>query len=98
MLSALKAAWTRLAGGTATRSSGPDITPVAYQGYRILAAPIPEKGQYRTAGTIEKDTPEGVKTHKFVRADVAPSRESAVEFSIGKAKQIIDQLGDSMFE
>jgi hypothetical protein len=97
MLTALKAAWTRLAGGTATRSSEPAITTVEYKGYRILAAPIPEKGQYRTAGTIEKDTPEGVRAHRFVRADVAPSRESAMEFTIAKAKQIIDQLGDSMF-
>ena len=97
MLSALKAAWSRLVGGTAAGAQAPLSPPVEYKGYRIRAAPVAENGQYRTAGTIEKDTPEGLKEHRFVRADLSASREGAMEFSIAKAKQIIDQLGDRIF-
>jgi hypothetical protein len=46
---------------------------------------------------IEKDFPDGVKAHRFVRAETHPSRDDAVAFSITKAKQIIDQQGDRIF-
>jgi hypothetical protein len=97
MFSKLKAAWSRLGGGG---DGGSDVSPaeaVEYKGYRIRAMPQKEKDQYRTAGTIEKDTPEGVKEHRFVRADTYPSRDGAAAFSITKAKQIIDQQGDRIF-
>jgi hypothetical protein len=38
-----------------------------------------------------------VKTHRFVRADTYNGREDAIAFTIAKAKQIIDQVGDRMF-
>ncbi len=71
---------------------------VEYKGYRILPAPyLNNNSSYQTAGTIEKDTPDGVKRHEFVRADTYDSRDDAVAFTISKAKQVIDQLGDRMF-
>ena len=97
MLSKLKAAWSRLAGGGAGASDGPAIPAVEYKGYRIRPAPYRAKDQYQTAGTIEKDTPEGVKEHRFVRADTYPNRDDAIAFTISKAKQIIDQQGDRIF-
>lgn len=97
MLSKLKAAWTRLAGGSGGASNGPPIAAVEYKGYRITPTPIQSGGQYRTAGTIEKDTPDGVKEHRFVRADTCHGLEDAISFTVAKAKQIIDQQGDSIF-
>lgn len=97
MLSALKAAWSRLAGGASTASAGPPIPAVDYKGYRIRPAPYLSNGQYQTAGSIEKDTPEGLKEHKFIRADTYASRDDAITFTISKAKQIIDQQGDRIF-
>jgi hypothetical protein len=95
MLSKLKAAWARLTGGGATgEAEGP---PVEYKGYRIRPAPYRTDGHYQTAGIIEKDTPEGKKEHRFVRADTHPGREAAIEFAITKAKQIIDLQGDRIF-
>jgi hypothetical protein len=95
MLSKLKAAWTRLTGGgAAAEAEGP---PVEYKGYRIRPAPYRTDGHYQTAGIIEKDTPEGRKEHRFVRADTHPAREAAIEFAIAKAKQIIDLQGDRIF-
>ena len=97
MLSKLKAAWARLASREAATSDAPAAPAVEYKGYRIRPAPYRTKDQYQTAGTIEKDTPEGVKEHRFIRADTYGNRDDAIAFAITKAKQIIDQQGDRMF-
>jgi hypothetical protein len=97
MLSKLKAVLTRLASAGAGASDGPAPEPVEYKGYRIKPAPYRTKDHYQTAGTIEKDTAEGLKEHRFIRADTYQSREDAIAFTISKAKQIIDQQGDRIF-
>jgi hypothetical protein len=98
MLSKLKAAWSRLASGGAGASAGPAVPAVEYNGYRIKPAPYLNGSHYQTAGSIEKDTPEGVKEHKFIRADTYASRDDAIAFTISKAKQIVDQQGDAIFK
>jgi hypothetical protein len=97
MLTKLKAAWLSLTSGGGGASAETTIPAVEYNGYRIRPAPYRTKDQYQTAGTIEKDTPEGVKEHRFIRADTYNSRDDAVAFTISKAKQIIDQQGDRIF-
>jgi hypothetical protein len=98
MFSKLKAAWASLAG---TRGGGEADAPAApaveYKGYRIRPTPFRANGHYQTAGIIEKDTPEGVKEHRFIRADTHQSKEDAVTFAVSKAKQIIDLQGDKIF-
>ena len=86
MFSKLKAAWSRLAGGWGVGATEePPAPAVEYKGYRIRAAPYRTNGAYQTAGIIEKDTPEGVKEHRFIRADTHQGREDAmrVENSLG---------------
>jgi hypothetical protein len=95
MLSRLKEVWTRLVAGGAREE--PAAAVVEYKGYRIRPAPYWSKTHYQTAGSIEKDFPDGMKEHKFIRADTYASRDDAVAFSITKAKQLIDQQGDRMF-
>ena len=85
-------------GGAGSASEGPAIPAVEYKGYRIRPAPYRANNHYQTAGTIEKNTPEGVKEHRFIRADTYQSREDAIAFTLSKAKQIIDQQGDRIFE
>jgi hypothetical protein len=97
VLAKLKAVWARLAGGTVGSSDHPAIPAVEYKGFRILPAPYRSNNQYQTAGTIEKDTPDGLKEHRFIRADTYASRDDAVAFTVSKAKQIIDQQGDRIF-
>jgi hypothetical protein len=98
MFSKLKEAWARFTGGTgAGEAEVSDVPPTEYKGYRIRPTPFRSNGHYQTAGTIEKDTPEGVKEHRFIRADTHQSKEDAVAFVISKAKQIIDLQGDRMF-
>jgi hypothetical protein len=95
MFSKLKAALGRLAAP----AEAPPVLAVEYKGYRIQPGPYRNNnGAYQTAGTIEKDTPDGVKRHEFVRADTYDSRDDAISFTISKAKQVIDQLGDRMFK
>ena len=97
MLSKLKAAWSRLAAGSAAALNEPSIPAVEYEGYRIRPAPYRTKDHYQTAGSIEKDAPDGMKEHRFIRADTYASRDDAIAFTISKAKQIIDQQGDRIF-
>jgi hypothetical protein len=98
MLSKLKAAWSRLVSAQAGSASGASApAPVEYKGYLIKPTPYLSNGQYQTAGSIEKDTPEGLKEHRFIRADTYSGREDAIAFTITKAKQIIDHQGDRIF-
>jgi hypothetical protein len=96
MLAKLRQVFSRLS----SRGAGapePAVAPVEYKGYRIRPEPYRTENHYQTAGTIEKVTAEGVRAHRFVRADTYHSREDAIAFTITKAKQIIDQQGDRMF-
>jgi hypothetical protein len=98
MLSTLRTFWNRLGGGR--DRAGPEEAPAAaveYKGYRIRPAPYPARGQYQTAGVIEKDFASGVKEHRFVRAETHASRDAAGTFAIAKGKQIIDEQGDRIF-
>jgi hypothetical protein len=90
--------WKSLFGGGG--SSGSDSkasAPVEYNGFTIRAAPYKAEGQYQTAGTITKDVGGVAKEHKFIRADRHASYDDAVEFSLAKARQIIDQQGERIF-
>ena len=89
--------WKSLFGGGATESAEKASEPVEYNGFTTRAAPYKAEGQYQTAGTITKDVGGVVKEHKFVRADRHASYDDAVEFSLSKARQIVDQSGERMF-
>jgi len=94
MLSKLKSAWSRL---VAPPGDAPSAPAVEYKGYRIQPGPYLSNNVYQTAGAIEKDGPDGVKRHEFIRADTYANRDDAVAFTVLKAKQIIDTQGDRMF-
>ena len=98
MFAKLKAAWARLGGGSGgEEAAAPAGEAVEYNGYRIRPAPFSTNGQFQTAGVIEKDFPDGMKEHRFIRADTHPSRDDAIAFAIAKAKRIIDEQGDRVF-
>ena len=96
MFAKLKAAWTHISKGTNTLAERV-APPVEYNGYRIRPTPYRMNGQYQTAGIIEKEAPDGVKRHDFVRADTHQNIDDAVNFTISKAKQMIDMEGDRIF-
>ena len=92
--------WKKLfGGGGSSEASGPaaPAKSVEYNGFVIHAAPYKSEGQYQTAGTVEKEVGGERKEHKFIRADRFPSLDDAVEFSLTKGRQIVDEQGERMF-
>ncbi len=71
--------------------------PVEYKGFIIRAAPYKNDGQYQTAGTIEREINGVRREHRFIRADAYASYDDAVNFTLGKARQIIDLQGERIF-
>ncbi|MHA7777049.1 HlyU family transcriptional regulator [Roseibium sp. M-1] len=69
-----------------------------YDGYLIVAEPMPVNGQYQVAGRIEKQVGDTVKVHTFIRADTLPDEDGAANEMIRKAKMMIDQMGESLFD
>jgi hypothetical protein len=93
----VKGFFSRLFGGKSAASDAPGEA-VEYNGYRIRPAPFRAEGQFQTAGTVEKDFPEGTKEHRFIRAEKHASKEDAEAFAVTKGKQIIDERGDRIFD
>ena len=92
--------WKSLFGGAANSgqpASGKPAQEAEHNGFKIAAEPYAATGGFQVAGTISKEINGELKTHKFVRADTMSSLEEAANFSIVKAKQIIDQQGDRLF-
>ncbi len=89
----------RLFGGRSGEAEeAPAADAVEYKGFRIRPAPFKAEGQFQTAGVIERDSAEGLQEHHFVRAEKHASQDEAASFAITKAKQIIDERGERMFE
>ncbi len=91
--------WKKLfgGGGGSAAPAGPAQT-VEHKGYTIEARPYSEAGQFQVAGLIIKGEGEARREHKFIRADRFPTMDEAAEFSVTKARQIIDQQGDRLFD
>ena len=68
-----------------------------YNGYTLQPAPYQEAGQWQMCGVISRQVDGVLKEHRFVRADRFPSREDAIEFTLKKARQIVDLNGERLF-
>lgn len=80
------------------KPAGPEETPAeAYNGFSLQATPYQEAGQWQMCGVIAKEIGGVRKEHRFVRADRFPSREDAVDFTLKKARQIVDLNGERLF-
>ena len=92
----------KLFGGGGEKSGTPAVAApkkqLEYNGYVIKATPYKEQGQYQTCGTVSKEINGEMKEHRFVRADRFSDEDSAADHAILKGQQIIDQVGDRMFE
>lgn len=83
-------------GGNSPSEPAPAAT-VEHSGFTIHATPYQDKGQWQMCGVIEKEIAGELKSHRFVRADRFGSKETAAEFTLVKARQIIDQMSDKLF-
>ena len=71
---------------------------VEYEGYTIFAEPIAEGKSYRIAARITRSVDGEIKEHRLIRADTLTERDAAVDASIAKARQVIDQQGTRIFD
>ncbi|WP_269580641.1 HlyU family transcriptional regulator [Roseibium sp. Sym1] len=83
--------------GDGTKSAS-KAAPIDYNGFQIVAEPQQNNGQWQVSGRIEKQDGETKKVHTFIRADTLPEESAAATEMIRKAKMMIDQMGDSLFD
>ena len=82
-----------LLGGAAGIAQPQPSEPIDYKGFSIEAAPLNEDGKYRTAGFISGEINGEVKRVQFIRADQNSDLQAAIDHSVAKARQIIDEQG-----
>ncbi len=88
----------KLFGGGGSNGASEVAAEMIYEGYRIQATPMKEGGQFRLCGVISREIDGVVKEHKFIRADIFSSANEASEMVFQKAKQVISERGDGMFD
>ncbi|MBN9064118.1 MAG: hypothetical protein BGP06_10740 [Rhizobiales bacterium 65-9] len=98
-MSFLKSLFSKLSGGD---TGGAEEAPKAakeieHEGFTIRATPYKEAGQFQLCGVIAKTIGGEVKEHRFVRAERFPSLDDAVEMTLSKGRQIVDQNGERVF-
>jgi len=62
-----------------------------------MRRPIRRAASGSSAGVVEKTIEGELKSHRFVRADRFPGKDEAVDFTLVKGQQLVDQAGESVF-
>jgi len=94
----------RLFGGGGGREAGEPAAEAAavkeaeHNGFLIRATPYNEGGQYQTCGVISKEVNGVMKEHKFIRADKFANLDDAINVSLSKGRQIINEQGERIFD
>lgn len=70
---------------------------IEHKGFRVQATPFKQDGQFQTCGVVSKEIDGVVKEHRFVRADRFAGLDDAVDVSIRKGIQLIDEQGERLF-
>lgn len=85
--------------GTKEREEAPqsDTPDEVHKGVEVFARPAKEGGQWRICGLLRKEVDGVVVERRFLRADLLPDEETARSATLGKARLIIDQNGDSLW-
>ena len=86
--------WKKLFGGT---ESQPTAESVQIEGYTVTPASVAEGSQFRLAAMISKEIDGATKTHHLIRADLFMSAQEANDAALRKARQVIAEQGDAMF-
>ncbi|MBA5775778.1 hypothetical protein H2509_01410 [Stappia sp. F7233] len=88
---------SRLFGSGGEPSKGPDVPSVDHKGFTIRPTPRQADGQWQVVGVITKEIDGEVFEETFIRADKCGSSEEAVEITLRKGRQLIDEQGDRLF-
>ena len=68
-----------------------------YEGFEIRATPYEEEGKFQLCGVISREVDGVRREHRYVRADRFSTVEDAIDMTLFKGRQIIDQTGDRLF-
>jgi hypothetical protein len=71
---------------------------IEYEGFEVIAMPRAVKGGWSTEGVIRKHVDGEVREVAFIRADTCMSENDAVATAQNKARKIIDERGDKVFD
>jgi hypothetical protein len=83
--------------GSGAGKPAPAAEPETYEGFSIYPNPAKSDGGYRLGARIEKEIDGQLRVHEMMRADIFQSLDEAEQFSVRKARQLIDQQGLSIF-
>jgi hypothetical protein len=86
-----------LGGEASEPAAAKPAKQIEHKGFTVSATPYKNEGQYQTSGVVSKEIGGVVKEHKFVRADRFAGLDDAVEVSLKKGIQLIDEQGEKMF-
>ena len=86
----------KLFGGGAPKAEEP-VPTAEHAGFTIQATPYSHEGQWQMCGVISKEIAGEIKSHRFIRADKFGSKDEAAEWTLVKARQIVDQMGEKLF-
>ena len=87
----------KLFGGGDASPSKPAQKPETYKDFTITPEPMPADGQHRISAIITKEVNGELKSHHLIRADTLMTPEAAAEAAFEKARTLIDQQGDRLF-
>jgi hypothetical protein len=91
--------WSALFGGGRSGTAAAKLSdPVEYKGFVIQAAPYKNNGHYQCSGLIAREAGGVRKEHRFIRADAYANYDDAVNFTLSKARQIVDLQGERIFD
>ncbi|AEY02452.1 transcriptional activator HlyU [Oceanimonas sp. GK1] len=82
----------------ASAPAGPRFEPEEYKGFTIIPEPGAEGGQYRLQGRILQERDGEPREYRLIRADLLPTAEQAAELMVSKAKRLIDENGERLFD
>lgn len=80
--------------GKAEDAAGKEIE---HNGFLIRATPFKEGGQFQTCGVVSKEIDGVLKEHRFIRADRFAAFDDAVDVSLKKGRQLVDEQGERIF-
>ena len=84
-------------GGSNEEAGGKPAKQIEHKGFTISATPYKNDGQYQTCGVVSKEIDGVMKEHRFVRADRFAGLDDAVDVSLRKGQQLVDEQGERMF-
>ncbi|UCI09465.1 HlyU family transcriptional regulator [Mesorhizobium sp. B1-1-8] len=84
-------------GETTEAGTAKPAKQVEHKGFLISATPYQAEGQYQICGVVSKEVDGVMKEHRFIRADRFAGLDDAVDISIKKGIQLVDEQGKKMF-